>query len=75
MSARVEVEVHGGPSSQRAASRSRLPGDDPGAMRAGIVAYLDAGVEHMVLALNSGDIPSLRRLMSVIADEVLPVYR
>ena len=75
MSARVEVEVHGGPSSQRVASRSRLPGDDPGAMRAGIDAYLDAGVEHMVLALNSGDIPSLRRLMSVIADEVLPVYR
>ena len=75
MSARVEVEVHGGPSSQRAASRSRLPGDDPGAMRAGIEAYREAGVEHMVLALNSGDIPALRRLMSIIADEVLPAFR
>ena len=75
MSARVEIEVHGGPSSQRTASRSRLPGDDSGAMRAGIDAYLEAGVEHMVLALNSGDIPSLRRLMSIIADDVLPAYR
>ena len=74
-SARIEVEVHGEPSSQRAASRSRLPGDDPGAMRAGIEAYREAGVEHMLLALNSGDIPALRRLMSIIADEVLPAFR
>ncbi len=75
MSARIEVEVHGGPSSQRASSRSRLPGDDPGAMRAGIEAYREAGVEHMVLALNSGDIAALRRMMSIIADEVLPAFR
>ena len=75
MSARIEVEVHGGPSSQRAASRARIAGDDPGAMRAGIEAYREAGVEHMVLALNSGDVSALRRLMSVIADEVLPAFR
>ena len=75
MSARIEVEVHGGPSSQRAASRSRLPGNDPGAVRAGIEAYLEAGVEHIVLALNSGEIPALRRLMHLIADEVLPAFR
>ena len=75
MSARIEVEVHGGPSSQRVSSRSRLTGDDPGAMRAGIEAYREAGVEHMLLALNSGDIPALRRLMSIIADEVLPAFR
>ena len=75
MSARVEVEVHGGPSSQRAAGRARIPGGDPGAMRAGIEAYREAGVEHVVLALNSGDVPALRRLMAVIADEVLPAFR
>ena len=75
MSARVEVEVHGGPSSQRSASRSRLPGDDAGAIRAGIEAYRQAGVEHLVLALNSGDIAALRRLMALIADEVLPAFR
>ena len=75
MSARIEVEVHGGPSSQRAASRARLPGDDPGALRAGMEAYGEAGVEHFVLALNSGDIPALRRLMAVIAEEVMPSFR
>ena len=75
MSTRVEIEVHGGPSSQRAASRSRLPGDDPGAIRAGIEAYREAGVEHVVLALNSGDTMALRRLMELIADEVLPAFR
>ena len=75
MSTRVEIEVHGGPSSQRAASRSRLPGDDPASMRAGIEAYREAGVEHIVLALNSGDVPALRRLMSIIADEVLPAFK
>ena len=75
MSARIEVEVHGRPSSQRAASRFRLPGDDPGAMRAGIEAYREAGVDHIVLALNSGDIAALRRSMSIIADQVLPAFR
>ena len=75
MSARIEVEVHGGPSSQRAASRARLPGDDMGALRAGMEAYGEAGVEHFVLALNSGDIPALRRLMAVIAEEVIPAFR
>ncbi len=75
MSARIEVEVHGGPSSQRAASRARIPGNDPGAMRASIEAYREAGVEHMALALNSGDVPALRRLMTIIAEEVLPAFR
>ena len=75
LSTRVEIEVHGGPSSQRAASRARLPGDDPAAMRAGIEAYREVGAEHIVLALNSGDIPALQRLMSIIADEVLPAFK
>lgn len=75
MSARIEVEVHGGPSSQRAASRARLPGDDMGALRAGMEAYGEVGVEHFVLALNSGDIPTLHRLMAVISEEVIPAFR
>ena len=75
MSARIEVEVHGGPSSQRAASRARLPGDDMGALRAGLQAYGEAGVDHFVLALNSGDIPALRRLMATIAEQVIPDFR
>ncbi len=75
MSARIEVEVGGGPSSQRAASRARLPGDDMGALRAGMEAYGEAGVEHFVLALNSGDITALRRLMAEIAEQVIPDFR
>ena len=74
MSARVEVEAHGGPSSQRAADRSRLPGDDPAGMVAGIAAYHEAGVQHIVLALNTGDVGRLRELMHSIASDVIPQF-
>jgi alkanesulfonate monooxygenase SsuD/methylene tetrahydromethanopterin reductase-like flavin-dependent oxidoreductase (luciferase family) len=66
-SARVEVEMHGGPSSDRAASRSRLSGDDAEQMTAGIRAYENAGVEHVVLALNSGDVNRITEVMEIIA--------
>jgi probable F420-dependent oxidoreductase len=75
MSLRLEVEVHGRPSSYRAQARARLPGDDVRQMIAGIQAYRRAGVEHLVLALNSGDMPRLRALMEVIARQVLPQVR
>ena len=75
MSMRIEVEVHGGPSSSRAASRARMPGDDPGQMVATLEAYQTAGVEHAVLALNSGDIPSIKTLMERIARDVIPNFR
>ena len=75
MSARVEVEVHGGPSSSRAQNRSRLPGDNRDQMIAGIRDYQAAGVDHIVLALNSGDVPRLKELMESIAQQVLPEFR
>ena len=75
MSARVEVEAHGGPSGARAAGRARIPGDDPGAMAAAIGAYRDAGVQHIVLALNTGDAGRIRELMQVIAADVMPQFR
>jgi probable F420-dependent oxidoreductase len=75
MSVRVEVEVHGRPSSQRAQSRSRLSGSDMDDLVAGIKAYENAGVEHIVLALNSGDIPQLTALMGDIAKRVMPQFR
>ena len=75
MSVRVEVEAHGGPSSQRAADRSRLPGDDPAGMAAGIAAYRDAGASHCVLALNTGDTGRIGELMHAIAGEVIPQFR
>jgi hypothetical protein len=75
MSIRVEVEAHGRASSHRAQNRSRLPGDDVDQMAAGIRAYQSAGVEHMVLALNTGDIERIRTLMGDIAQKVMPQFR
>ena len=75
MSMRIEVEVHGGPSSTRATSRASMPGDDPDQMIAGLEAYQSAGVEHAVLALNSGDIPAIKTLMERIAQDVIPHFR
>jgi len=75
MSLRLEVEVHGRPSSDRAAGHTRLYGDDPDQMAASIAAYQTAGVDHVVLALNSGDIPALNKLMRSIAREVIPRFR
>jgi probable F420-dependent oxidoreductase len=72
MSMRVEVEVGGHASSPRAASRARLPGDNAEGMIAGIRAYRRAGVEHIVLALNSGDLASITALMADIAQKVMP---
>jgi probable F420-dependent oxidoreductase len=75
MSMRVEVEVHDGPSSARAAVRARISGRDTGQMVAAIEAYESAGVDHLVLALNSGDVPALRTVMETIGEEVLPRFR
>jgi alkanesulfonate monooxygenase SsuD/methylene tetrahydromethanopterin reductase-like flavin-dependent oxidoreductase (luciferase family) len=75
MSIRVEVEAHGGASSQRAASRARLAGDSVEQMIDGIRSYRDAGVDHIVLAINSGDITRITELMETIAHEVIPQCR
>ena len=44
-------------------------------MIAGIAAYGEAGVEHIVLALNTGDAGRIRELMEVIAADVMPQFR
>jgi hypothetical protein len=44
-------------------------------MVANIKAYQDAGVDHIVLALNSGDVSALKRLMETISAEVLPEFK
>jgi probable F420-dependent oxidoreductase len=74
-SLRVEVEAHGGPSSERAAGRARLSGDDPDAMAASLAAYETAGVQHVILALNTGDVATITRLMETIARDVVPRFR
>ena len=75
MSIRMEVEVGGEASSQRAANRARPTGDNPDQMIAAIRAYHRAGVEHIVLALNSGDIASITALMADVAQKVVPECR
>ena len=74
MSMRVEVEVHHGASSGYGADRVHLPGDDPSRIVAATEAYQAAGVEHMVFALNSGDVPAIRSLMESIAQDVIPQF-
>ena len=74
-SLRVEVEAHGGPSSERAAGRARLSGDDPDAMAASLAAYETSGVQHVILALNTGDVATITRLMETIARDVVPRFR
>jgi alkanesulfonate monooxygenase SsuD/methylene tetrahydromethanopterin reductase-like flavin-dependent oxidoreductase (luciferase family) len=75
MSIRLEVEVHGRPSSDRAASRARLAGDNLEQLLTGLRAYESAGVDHIVLALNSGDMTQIRALMENIAQKVMPQLR
>ena len=69
------MEVHSKPSSDRTASRSTIPGDNPDMMTAGIKSYEEAGVEHIILALNSGDVDTLKRLMETIAAKVIPEFK
>lgn len=75
MSLRIEVEAHGRASSQRASNRARLTGGNMEQMRADLRAYGEAGVEHVVLALNTGDVVRIRALMDEIAQQVIPQLR
>ena len=47
----------------------------PEQMIAGIRAYQSAGVDHVVLALNTGDVARIRALMEDIARKVMPQFR
>jgi probable F420-dependent oxidoreductase len=74
-SARVEVEATSGPSSDRAANRARIPGGDLEQTALSIAAYREAGVEHLVLALNTGDVGRIRSLMEELAEHAIPQFR
>ncbi|MBM3942198.1 MAG: TIGR03619 family F420-dependent LLM class oxidoreductase [SAR202 cluster bacterium] len=74
-SARVEVEIGGGPSSARASGRSRVPGEDAKQIMGAISAYQSAGVEHLVLALNSGEVARITETMELIAGRVMGEFR
>ena len=74
-SARVEVEATPGPSSERAASRARIPGHDLEQTALSVAAYREAGVEHLVLALNTGEVSRIRELMESLASDTIPQFR
>ena len=74
MSMRTDVEVHPGASNGYGSARAVLPGDDPAGIVGAIETYQAAGVKHMVLALNSGDVPAITRLMESIAQDVIPQF-
>ena len=75
MSARVEVEVGCGPSSARAVDRARLSSVNSDQMVAEIEAYRSAGVQHIVLALNSGDVGRLKETMYKGSEQVMPHFK
>ncbi|MCH8745999.1 MAG: LLM class F420-dependent oxidoreductase [Chloroflexi bacterium] len=75
-SVRIDVSVKGMPTSERAAGRQGgIPGDDIDQMIAGISAYQNAGVEHMVLVIGTGQVPVIRDLMETMAEKVIPEFR
>ncbi len=75
-SARVEVVAPGVPGNPRTAGRGGgISGDSPGDMVAGIRAYQDAGVDHVVLALGTGDAGVITQMMETIARNVIPEFR
>jgi alkanesulfonate monooxygenase SsuD/methylene tetrahydromethanopterin reductase-like flavin-dependent oxidoreductase (luciferase family) len=87
MSLRVELEMGeippnpplqrgaGAITSARAANRARVPGNDPAAIIAAIEGYRSVGVEHLVLAPNSGAVPAITSVMEAIARRVMPHFR
>ena len=73
-SSRVDVQAHDQPSSERAARRATLSGNSSEAMVNGISEYQHAGTNHVILAINSGDIARIKELMHSIAEEVIPNF-
>ena len=75
MSARVEVDAAAGRASPQAADRARISGADFSQAARTIAAYRNAGVEHLTLALNTGDVARIRELMESFAETVLPQFQ
>ncbi len=73
MSVRVNVDF--GPGGRGQGNAMVLPAGDATGIAAGVEAFRDAGVEHVVLALDSGDAVRLRAEMEEIAANVIPRFR
>ena len=70
VSVRFQSPAEGGPGSGRA-----VPGYDPDGMTAAMAAYKEAGVQHMVLGLNTRDVSAITRVMESVAGDVMPRLR
>ena len=75
-SARLEVLPPGGPEQRRpSGAGNSVHGDNLDEIIAAVAAYQTAGVEHMVLALSTGDVVVIAQLMEELAQRVLPEFR
>ena len=72
MSMRIDVVAGDGPDGDHARRGPFLDGDDVGSMVARLREYAEAGVEHVVLAINLSDVRTVARLMAVVSEEVIP---
>ena len=75
MSVRLDIDVAGTPSRTSGRGLTSLSGHDFGEMTAAIGAYQTAGVDHVVLAPNTGDVSVITGLMERIVGEVIPQFR
>ncbi len=75
-STRLEVLPPGGPQQRRSSGAgNNVHGDNPDEIIAAVSAYQSAGVEHLVLALSTGNVTVITELMQQIAQKVLPEFR
>ena len=72
MAVLVQAGVHGSAGGD-AAHTSTIWADDADAMRTLLGGYRDAGVDHVVVAIGSGDIPLHRNAMEAIASVLADV--
>ena len=71
MSVRVSVQFQA-PAAGGSGSGRAVPGYDPDGMTAAMAAYQEAGVQHMVLGLNTRDVSAITRVMESVAGDVMP---
>ena len=71
MSVRVSVQFQA-PAAGGSGSGRAVPGYDPDGMTAAMAAYKEAGVQHMVLGLNTRDVSAITRVMESVAGDVMP---
>ncbi len=75
MTLRLDIGLASGPAPSPRDHQAVLTVAEPAQMAESLAAYRDVGVEHIVLAFSSGDVPALREAMQIIASDVAPQIR